>query len=117
MTEINKDQITVVKQFNKLENKSIVYKERPKFNFFGFKSKTIFVGFMHRYDIHEKLYPFSFFAAKDSSIYEENKKVYYKPLLKIYLSDGDVVNKHFESIEELEAWKTKNLKGVKLIEV
>lgn len=102
MEKINIKQICNIRRFEKLENEKFVWREYKKGNLFCRERKE---GFYYA----DWYYNGTYFVSeeeilKDGLHYIENHIVYYKPFLRIKMSNGEYFKKYFESVEKMNVF-------------
>jgi hypothetical protein len=99
MEEINIKQICSIRKFEKIENDKFVWQNRRKKSLFCKERKE---GFYYA----DWYYNGTFFITeeeilKNKNLYIEDYVVYYKPFLKIKMSNGESYRKYFDLVEDM----------------
>lgn len=120
MTEINKEQITFIKQYNKLKNTDLAYISKPVKNWYGRTTgyESGYQNILYFMGGRTAISPFEHWNKEyKNTLIEVRQSVFYKPHLEITLFRGEIITKYFQTLKELIEWREKNLEGLNLIEI
>ena len=96
-----------------LEHSNFEYKEECKTSFFGFNISYYEAGYYYG-GVQSNIYPFigkEHIGNKD--MVDIDNKLYYKPLIEVYINKERVKVKVFETIEEARKYCSENYKNIK----
>ena len=114
LTEINKEQIAVVKAIFKKQEHWYKFRQAKKYWFSFLNQKE---GFYFTFTISSPECVSNEEIELDGKKYIENKNVFYYPHLEIRMSNDDVFYKYFKSGVELLSYLANDLKGINFISI
>lgn len=99
MTKLNADQIAIIYIHTKTRCSHYEYRKQKRFLFW-----TDIEGFYFVYCISPYHVPKELISTVNKNLYYEGEVVYYKQHVEMKMSNGQVVVKYFESVDELEVF-------------